>query len=202
MQRSGERITLADHDRLLADYPRPKGFVASKRIVADNNLSEGDAADPRHDLWIIRSDDPEKVIDADVWLDFGLPIHAGGTRLTDPARASDLLTAKLVVLESMYGQHVGWLAAKPIRGLFYNLCWIFRWRLALGVETMSQVTPDLFADFCDRLRHGVYNLIPFDERVGRLERRLEAGEHVLPATCITVVHRSISKCFRPTLASL
>ncbi len=97
MQSSGERITLADHDRFLADYPRPKGFVASKRIVTDNNLSEGDAADPRHHFWIIRSDDPEKVIDADVWLDFGSPIQAGGIRLSDPARASDLLTAKLAV---------------------------------------------------------------------------------------------------------
>ena len=142
----------ADHDRVLSAYATPKWLVASKPYPTSDQILGGSAANLRHHYWIIRSDDPDKVREADVPVDFHQPVHPGGIRITDSHMASNLLTAKIVAIEMMRGQYMDVSTALPVLQAVRQILWIVRWRLALGVPAMQKLSPSLFNLYCESRR--------------------------------------------------
>ncbi|WP_036291793.1 hypothetical protein [Methylosinus sp. PW1] len=169
------------HDDVLEDYERPKWLVASKPNSESDQTFEGDAADLRHDYWILRTADPAKVRDSDFKLDFRQPVSEE-MLLTDESRVNDLLTAKILVIETMRGQYLRPArTAKRTVKMVFTFAWIVRWRLALNVTEMSKLSPALFDDFCDRLASGgLPDLIDLESRLARLEKRYREGEYDWP----------------------
>ncbi|QFU16946.1 hypothetical protein [Microvirga thermotolerans] len=181
---------LADHDRVLQQsYGRPKWLVATKPNVTSDEECTADATDLRHNYWIIRSADPDKVLNPDIPLDFAQPLDFDGVLLTDEPLARDLLTAKILAIEMMRGQYMSVDTARTLAGKLRHLFWIIRWRLALGLTEMRQITLSLFEDYCDRLRQGVVALVPMEDRLRRLEAQLQNGEWSWP----TYLHQDREK---------
>lgn len=166
------------HDRVLASYGRPAWLVASKADpAADTIHTEG--ADLRHDYWFIRSANPELVKDSDVPIDFTRAVHVDALRLNE--LPSDLLTAKILVVESMNGHLLEKKSARKSAILAGNYAWFVRWRLGLGVSNNADISPPLIEDFFEKLRQGgLWNLIPLKERVVALTDRISAGGLAIP----------------------
>ena len=163
----------ADHDWVLQSYGRPRWLVSTKPSFTSNEEFTGEATDLRHNYWIIRSEDPDKVLDPELPLDFAQPVDFGGVLLTHEPLARDLLTAKIIAIEAMRGQYMAMDTAKALAEKLRHVFWIIRWRLALGLTEMRQITPSLFDDYCDRLRQGVVALVPMENRLRQLEAQLQ-----------------------------
>lgn len=160
------------HDRVLAAYGQPAWLVRSER-------NGGQYKDLRHDRWIICTDDPKLVRKAERVIDFALPVDVGSVLLTD--RAGDLLTAKILVAESLNGQLLTPKSAGVVVSLFSNYGWFVRWKLSLGIEKTSDLTPAILEDFFDKLRAGgVYSLVPLNDRIQDLEERVKGGHFRFP----------------------
>ncbi|WP_262029503.1 hypothetical protein [Microvirga sp. Mcv34] len=177
---------LADHDRVLRGYNRPKWLVSTKPSATSEEVFTEDATDLRHNYWTIRSEDPDKVLDPDLPLDFAQPVDVDGILLTHEPLARDLLTAKILAIEAIRGQYMAMDTAKGLTDKLRHVFWIVRWRLALGLGEMRQIGPSLFEDYCARLKQGVVALVPMDDRLQRLEAQLQRGEWSWP----TYVHSS------------
>lgn len=177
-----EVTTRQEHDAVLeGSYTRPKWLVASKPNRKSDELFEGDAVALRHDYWIIRTDDPNKVRQADVKIDFRQPV-AEEALLTDPPYVRDLLTAKVLLIESLRGQYLGYIrGANESAKIARAFIWIVRWRLALDIEETSKLSMDLFEDFCHRLENGgLLALVDIEIRITRLEKRYRDGDYDWP----------------------
>ncbi|CAH2605884.1 conserved protein of unknown function (plasmid) [Rhodovastum atsumiense] len=171
----------ADHDRVLGGYAKPTWLVASKPDAESDLVFEGPAADLRHNYWIARTEDPEKVRVTDFPLDFGQPV-AERLLLTDASRASDLLSGKVVAIETLRGQYLSANGARAVQSWLSHFLWFVRWRLALGVPQFQRLSLSLFDHFCDRLQDGRLALVPIENRIVHLEKRLREGEWTWPVS--------------------
>jgi len=168
-------MTWAEHDRILGNLRAPQALVSTKPNAASE---PGESPDPRHHYWVMRTADPALVLNCDWPLDFAQPV-AEGLLLTDAP--TDLLTTKLAVIEALRGQYVSLESGQQLQSLAYHICWIVRWREALGIAKMQDITPALFDAFCDSLgRGGFASLIPLGDRLRRLEERVRSGEWTWP----------------------
>ncbi|NBJ10738.1 site-specific integrase [Microvirga arsenatis] len=188
---------LANHDRVLESYGRPKWLVTTKPSFDSNEEFTEEATDLRHNYWIIRSEDPDKVLDPELPLDFAQPVDFGGVLLTHEPLACDLLTAKIIAIEAMRGQYMTMDTAKALAEKLRHVFWIVRWRLALGLTNMQQITPSLFDDYCDRLRQGVVALVPMEDRLRQLEAQLQSRQWSWP----TYFHQSTQRIDFEALAA-
>ena len=97
------------------------------------------------DVWIVVTDDATKTKGGTARLDFRLPIAPGPAHLTDPARAHDLLTAKLYIYYALSPTHEGWATAARSIDVQYRILLTFvRWRLSLGIERCADLNLDLY----------------------------------------------------------
>lgn len=173
-------LTRAEHDRVLTCYSKPKWLVATKSDSSSKRFFSGDETDLRHDYWVIRTEDPEKVYNADHTLNFTHVVNVGNVKLNDPLHVSDLLTAKVMVIEALRGQYIPAISAKVVAARVPHFAWIIRWRQVMGIDRMGSLMPSHFQHFCASLEHGTLGLIPFTARVDALEARVLDGDYNFP----------------------
>jgi hypothetical protein len=95
----------SEHDRILNTYVRPEALIATK-VSSDSKVPhEGDDADLRHDVWIIRTDDPTKKRNPEHVLVFDQVVDVGGVRLNSADHLHDLIVMKIYVLERLRCQY-------------------------------------------------------------------------------------------------
>ena len=165
------------HDRIILNMSKPSTLIGSKLDNSSPTVFSGESADLRHDYWIIRLADPDKYKNADKRIDFSQPVGEGGKLLTDESFSNDLLTAKLTIIEALRGQYVSFSNANSLLQILWRFASIVRWRGALGVSRMQDLTPSLFDEFCERLKQGgITSLIPLESRIQRLEEKVRKGE--------------------------
>lgn len=151
----------------------------SHSTSADEHL--GPQASLHHSIWKLQTADPEKTRRAAKWVNFEQPIHTGGLILTDERFSADLLTAKILALESVTGDILPRVTAATARDRFLWLSWILRLRLELDIGGNNLIDSHFFQHYCDLMkRGGTIGLIPLADRLATLERRLQTGDWTWP----------------------
>ncbi|RST87604.1 site-specific integrase [Aquibium carbonis] len=129
------------HDAVLCTMARPAW------------LQKGDELES--DKWHIVLEDPNKLRDATVTINFRVPVAPGPVYLTDAGREDDLLTAKLYVIHALSNLREGWIdSGKSLVRSFNSFLVFLRWRLAIGLDRCANLTGDFYDLFRDTLELG------------------------------------------------
>lgn len=162
-------------------------LIPANLIATSNEKSAGDEGDWRTDAdrclldrhWRIRTEDPDKVRKPDkyIWfgeaLDFGHGLYSGVTPL------NDALTLRLVCLEILKGNAT----TKPVAAartvkLMGLLEWVIRWRNAVGLHRLQDLTAEHYRQFTiDASTTDITDLVPL---IDRLDVLAEDSDYRLP----------------------
>lgn len=104
------------------------------------------------------------------------------SHLTDPKNDSDLVTAKLLVWNSLEPSPTGWLkTASSVPGLHRTAINFIRWRLHINVASNSALTAAHYRDYVTRYRHsGLEGMLEVSRRAARLVDAHRQGLLELP----------------------
>lgn len=108
---------------------------------------------------------------------FTTPIAPGPSLLTDRVHERDLVTAKVVAYRLLQSGLEAHSVLSAIDGLFS----LIRWRLSRCLYAMSDLTPDYFEEFVDRVREGGRtHLIDFSERTEEFKKLVIGDPSLVP----------------------
>lgn len=160
-------IPREEHDRVLSALVRPP------ILIGDGSLLD--------DVWPLRPDGP-RGRRSPRKIDFRVPIAPGPILLTDPVSLNDLLTAKLYVYYSISNGHEGWTnSSEVLKGNWTSLLYVIRWRIALGLPRMENLTQPWFDLFVEQVKQGGrWLLLPHEERIRHYLAEIRDGRDVLP----------------------
>ncbi|WAJ27277.1 hypothetical protein [Antarcticirhabdus aurantiaca] len=155
--------------------------VATRPSRASKVKFERPFTDLSHNVWYIQTEDPEKVVDAIKEVHFEHVVAEGGSRLCDPRFSRDLVTAKILVVESLRGHYMRPVSADVVLDRLLHFTWNVRWRNALGITRMSYINAALFDQHCELIENeGVQGLVPIADRISRMEAEVRQGTAAWP----------------------
>ncbi len=173
-------LSTREYERILAAYIRPDALLATRPDSASTTTFEGSAADLRHNVWLVSTDDPSKKRNPERILAFDQVIDVRGVRISDRVHLHDNLSLKIWMLETMRGQYLPQQTASHLASLFLAAIWVLRWRTSLPIQRFSEVSEPLFEDFCCRLKTGAMGLVPWEERLAAFCDEVSDGSREWP----------------------
>lgn len=149
------------HDHVLSMWPRP-AWLASENLLANT--------------WSVRTDDARKKRRASRNVYFDVVLAPQGVRSTDPSLEHDLLTAKLIVYQSLRPGFAGGITSSaayaPMIAREYFA--FARWRLSRGIRANADLSREWLDEYYATLRkQGPQGLLPLRQRAVELVARYE-----------------------------